>query len=759
MNLEKISVILDKVIEGASIALIFLVPLVFALIPFVYDRFGVPKIFVLFLLVKVIVLLFCAKTLFQNKFSIPVSAKLHIPLVLIFFSEFASLIFSGRPLFSFSGSYFRWQGFYTFIHIFIFLFVLIRLWQGKEFRRRLLLAIFFSATLSSFYGLVQAAGLDPVLWGPVTAAEQRAFSTIGQTNFFAVFLLMSLPLSIYATVYYLKDYSLKVMAVFFIAVQALAFYFTYSRAGLAALSAMILVFFLFLIVFYRYEHRRLVLWITIGSILAITVLSAAVFNNSPMLRQRLSDVSYKTGTGYVRMQMWSAAINGMKEFTAKQWLFGLGQENQEVLFIKSYTPEWGVYEDVDSHADRAHNNIIDLVLTHGLFGLLGWCALILFLLHAWLQKWKDFDQEDLWLTIVAWLSLVGYFIGNFFSFSDVTNRLYFYVILSLLILILSGRKQDKEFALPISNQSPRMIVFVAVSIFLATFFYRYEGRLVLADYHFMKSTLAKDIRNDCTKMMQELDATMYYDPGVPEYKKRYLAGLSGCLNSKQDGKQLLKSNSETVVGLLAEQESSYKTAAVQAVLYSRMGYYINPSYYGKASELFEQLISQNPYFTYIYLYYGQMKLWQRQYDEAVKILERGMENIIVNHDQNYFHRKRMQEEKLADFYFYIGEARYYQEKHDDAKKAYHDCLKLNPYFPPAYEKLILIATNQDDLASALRYYQDLRRLGFRSAKDELEIAKIYKEQGDNIRSIEHAAASLEIDPEFAAAKEFIKTLK
>ena len=124
------------------------------------------------------------------------------------------------------------------------------------------------------------------------------------------------------------------------------------------------------------------------------------------------------GTMQNRLYTWDT---GIQSFIAKP-LLGWGNENIIIAHDKYFNPKTfnigGVYE---TNKDRYHNIYLDILVQYGVFGLLLWLAILIYLL--W-QFWKK--GQYLWIGL-----LVATSASVFFSFYDLSSYLMLFIFISL----------------------------------------------------------------------------------------------------------------------------------------------------------------------------------------------------------------------------------------------------------------------------------------------------------------------------------------
>ncbi len=136
--------------------------------------------------------LFLAKLLFvrplkltRSPLDIPLLAWLAVALVCTFNTVNIRL--------SLHGVYEDFEGITTLVNYAFLLFLMQNHVRSSRQVRQVIGAIIIAGTVAGFYGMLQNFGIDFVPWNPSTYSADRMFSTMGNPNFLAAYLVMSLP--------------------------------------------------------------------------------------------------------------------------------------------------------------------------------------------------------------------------------------------------------------------------------------------------------------------------------------------------------------------------------------------------------------------------------------------------------------------------------------------------------------------------------------------------------------------------------------
>ena len=409
--------------------LFLLTPLVVC--PQTHELFEFPKLLFVYALTVVIVAAFLIKR-FLNPTRIPKN-PLGTPTLLYVSCFLLSTAFSIHAHTSIFGYYSRFHGGLLSLLAYISLFfIYVVEFRGQPRKvlttSRLLLG---SAFIVSLYGVFQHLGIDQSYWIQDSAA--RVFSTLGQPNWLAAWLVMVLPLS---WVFYLQAKTrLLVTGYWLLSITLFAsFWFTYSLSGVLGFLVTVLVFAALAPKEIIVRNKRKVL-LLITSYLLLAVLQPGLF--APRMRSlweglvRAPQILAATAqpltpggdTAEIRGIVWRGALNLWRS-SPKNALLGTGPETFAYAFLPfrpeglNQTSEW------DFLYNKAHNEYIDILCGTGLLGLGPYLFLVGSFLWWGMKAVKSCSGRLLPALLAGWASLL---VTNFFGFAVVPTALLFWL--------------------------------------------------------------------------------------------------------------------------------------------------------------------------------------------------------------------------------------------------------------------------------------------------------------------------------------------
>lgn len=309
-------------------------------------------------------------------------------------------LLSVAPNISLWGSYQRMQGlFSTFSYLVLFAALAANLRRRAQVERLITIVCVTSLPVS-VYAILQRYQLDPLPWGGDTV--ERVTGHMGNAIFIAAYLIMSALAVLGRAVTSFRAVMLNAdhlvvntfraaLYIFIFAVNLVAIWFTQSRGPQLGLLAGLFFFFVLLALYYRLR------WLVLTTVGAGAALAAflIVLNlpNSPLaglaetrglnrLAQVLDEVQGRTGTGRVRVLIWSGVVEMMTPHPPLEtpegqpdfWnpirpLIGYGPEAMLIAYNRFYPPELGQIEARNASPDRSHNETFDALAFTGLIGL------------------------------------------------------------------------------------------------------------------------------------------------------------------------------------------------------------------------------------------------------------------------------------------------------------------------------------------------------------------------------------------------------
>jgi O-antigen ligase len=346
-----------------------------------------------------------------------------------------ALIFSVDKHQSLFGERLQYQGVLTTLLYVAFFYVARLILCDRRSMVLLLASVSVGATCVSGYAIVQKLGLDPIWKGYLP--DGRVFSTIGQPDELAAYLVLAVPVTAVLVVF-CKD-TLRVVASAALAAIVVALLLTDSRSGFIGLSAAGLVF-LFsawdgALTWLRGRGQR----VTIVVVVVVLVLAVAVI---PATRSQVSRVWHRESSqtavsGDVdigaRFDMWRVAVRIIEDHP----VLGTGPETfpeEFPTYSRMVLPASSVRYFSNFRVESPHDEVLSVAAGAGIPTALAYLALlggIAVTLWRTLRRTKD---AALRLAIVSVLSAgIGYFVTISFNSLEIAGSWLFWTLLGAAV--------------------------------------------------------------------------------------------------------------------------------------------------------------------------------------------------------------------------------------------------------------------------------------------------------------------------------------
>ena len=471
--------LLNRIVRYSFYLLFILAPLI--LTPYNYELFEFNKMLTVYFLTTIIAGTWIIKMILAKRILIR-RTPFDLPLLLFLVSQVISTILSIDPHTSVWGYYSRFHGglLSTISYLILYYAYVSNITKDgskpSAFVNNSLKVILSTGLIVSIYGILEHFGIDKHLW--VQDVQNRVFSTLGQPNWLAAYLICLTPLSIF---FFLK-YPKKPQILYLI--TTLIFYitllFTKSRSGLVGFSNTYLTFWGLILLsrsrFYRDRGSSankpgkqklkafpVKKFLTLSLSLLITTLiigtpytpsgselmdykgknTAKIESSEPseagrtVLDRKVTEPSQTPSdlgppaiaaggskSSHIRKVVWQGALNIWRQYP----IFGSGVETFAYAYYNHRPTEHNLLSEWDFLYNKAHNEFLNFLSTTGAFGLFSYLLLI-----TWFAVYclKNLKSNPLIPALLA--AYLGLAVSNFFGFSVVPVALFFFLFPALAI--------------------------------------------------------------------------------------------------------------------------------------------------------------------------------------------------------------------------------------------------------------------------------------------------------------------------------------
>ena len=324
-----------------------------------------------------------------------------------------ALAFSSNPTISALGSADRMHGLLSQLAcLALFLLVARHLRRPAQAERLMSVLVWASAPVV-VYGLIQAAGLDPLPW---QIEGSPAISTLGRSNFLGAYLVLVLPVTL-VLAWHCHTRAKRIALSLLLVAQLACLAATDAQAawlGTAAACAVLLA----VAAWFRGQRRLAVGSLALGGAGLLAVVVALIL---------LPDLPGSLGS---RGTIWRATV----ALIARQPLLGHGPETLAQAFTAVFPAELVYTQGRAVLVDRAHNLVLDTLATTGLAGLVTYGLLIGACLATGagaLLRATDPSRRAMLAAFLA--AIVGHLAETLFSFEVLTTAAISWVLVGTLV--------------------------------------------------------------------------------------------------------------------------------------------------------------------------------------------------------------------------------------------------------------------------------------------------------------------------------------
>lgn len=443
---------------------------------------------VVYLLTTVIVASWLIKMVASKKV-ICLKTILDIPLCLFLFSQILATIFSIDRHTSWWGYYSRFNGgLLSTISYFLLYYAFVSNMSKSAIQRTLRVAL-ISAGLVASYGIAEHYGIDAQYW--VQDVKNRVFSTLGQPNWLAAYLVAFIPLtwafvfkSTKSPIFYILNF------IFYICIL-----YTKSRSGILGFGAAFLVFWGLTFWFNRRQPKPILkpfLIFAFSFFLLSLIIGTPVTPSLKKLIAKKQPISQPQPTpepspilisesGDIRKVVWQGAVEIWKNHP----IFGTGPETFAYSYYWYRPREHNDLSEWDFLYNKAHNEYLNFAATTGTVGLASYLLLIGWFLTATLKNLSTPKAKNFLLTSGLLAGYTSILVTNFFGFSVVPVSLLFFLIPAMVVCLT--RKE-----LTITNQATKKIssgqgVLITVILIFGLYFLYFILSYWYADSQFARA--------------------------------------------------------------------------------------------------------------------------------------------------------------------------------------------------------------------------------------------------------------------------------
>lgn len=476
--------------------------------PNIQDPFNTPKMIIL-LLTSSLLLGYLLKS-YRSNFLFGKSYEFAALVITIMFNFFLgiSYLFTDLKIVGLIGDTQRRNGLLTYLGLSILFLFSTRVANSVFIKRFLSISIITCLALSA-YGVIQVLGYDVIAWdNPYNVM----IGTLGNPNFASALLA---TLSFMAFIYtFQSTFSPILRIVSFLSgvLSLIAIVQSDSRQGLISFTISLLIF----IALFVYVRSKI-----IGRILLSCTFVLFIFGIMGMLQiGPLQEMLYKNSVS-VRGYYWRA---GLEMFTHNP-LTGVGLDSYNWYFKQYREPGYALTYGYNITSSNAHNTIIQLFATGGLFVGVAYLGLIILVLVCGIQNIRKFSKDEKTIAIILFAAWVGFQSQSFVSIDNIGISVWGWVIGGLIVGQSNNFQKlfgTKEISIPkrksssyVANDALQPLIstiFLCATLVISLFLIRAEKDTYVARSYatLQNSTGQEIIRKNYKKLVANPLADPYY---------------------------------------------------------------------------------------------------------------------------------------------------------------------------------------------------------------------------------------------------------
>jgi len=608
-SIDSISLILKWIIFVGT-GLILLTPLIVD--ESFFFLFVAPKSLYFMALVEIIFTAWLILIIFEKKYR-PKFNLLFLFIVLFFGILVLAGIFGVNPSRSFWSYYERMTGLLMWFHLLALFLVLSSFFQEESHWEKIFGISVGVSVIVSLIALKNVAFSAKGVW-----FLSKDGATLGNSSFLGSYLVFNIFLAFYLF-FKKKDFKIKTILITAGILGILALFFTEARASfLSVIVGLFLLPFLYL----SFEKKGL---IKVCAILFLSLflcfslfLGYLSLKKGSFVYQTLGNLGFKA-----RYVVWEEAWRG---FLEKPYL-GWGPENFEFAFVKYFDPRLALCEyGCQIWFDRAHNIVLDTLISGGIFSLLSYFGIFL---ASFYLLWQKFSQKKIsfWTFSIFSVILLAYFLQNLTVFDMVSSYLMFFLILGFI-----GKRESqkdlsqKKLGEELSFFESSLIFFILISFIFS--FVKFVSQPFKANLYFAEALRSKDLSQKLDFFKKSLETSP-----LGKYQKRIffaetISKISPDKNYPLDLKKKIIENFEFGVQELKKniQDNSldYRSYLTLGTLYHSWGAF-DFSKLSLGEETLKKALKINPENQKAYEILINIKIHQKKYDEAMKLAKKAVE--------------------------------------------------------------------------------------------------------------------------------------
>jgi len=595
--------------------------------------------------------------------------KLNIVLIsLVIFIIVASIssFLGDNPSFSFWSKYERMTGLLMLLHCLAFFVVMSSVFKSQKDWLKIFGVSVFAALLTSIVFLFLKINVN--LMGPLgNISQEGAF--LGNSSFMGTYLLFNIFLALY--LFFKTKHNFKIYSGVSLVIILSALFTSNARAAVIALLGGLLLLFISWLIFSQKGKLKLVG----AGLLAVCTVSVSLigwlaFQPGSFVYERFIQMGFGA-----RLIIWQSAWQG---FLERPW-FGWGLENFNLALTRHFNPllflpEYGG----EVWFDRAHNIIIDTLITTGIIGFLAYLGIFVSAFYLLWQRYFKSSERVCFLTAGIFSSLlIAYFVQNLTVFDMVSSFMMFFLVLGFVASITSNKEQDNFLQKNVNHLNP--LVAIIVFVFMGFSFFYFVIQPIKVMNYMRRAQRAMPFSSERIELYKKIPTISPI--GVEQIRIFFADSAINLARTKiteQVNQEDIKKKFEF---LIKELEKNINTSPLDFRSHISLGslysIYINnnPEKFTKAEEVVKKAIELNPNHPYGYWLLAYIKEQKGDFEAAIDIAKQSIEI----------------EPRIDTGHFILVQTAIMKGDRDLAYKKAKEAIKINPAWEYRFKEILNVS--------------------------------------------------------------------
>lgn len=384
-----------------------------------------------------------------------------------FFSVLTLSCFTGVDFnLSFWGDIERMLGVFHLLHFLVLYFIVITVFRDWNDWKWLFIISLICSAIVSLNGL-----------------SGKAYSTIGNTAYVSGYLIFNMY---FAVLLFYRERKSDFKWLYLIAIPVLFLAFQKANTTGAWVGfgfSGIMAVFMYAVLSKNKKIKRA----TLATFFLTVVIVGGLFINreSDFVKKNFTviySIDIQKDTFQTRLISWRAALKDIPNNP----ILGTGHGNYAIIFDRHFEPTFYDFTRTETYFDRAHNNLIDILATSGILGLVAYLSIFIAVTYYLIKGYREGKFDTHHFVIVTSL-FIGYFVQNLAVFDSYVTYTavmillaYVYFVYNLesetLIEKISEKSKDTKNLLTKDRDfdNREMFSFIITGIIMLTILYQFN---------------------------------------------------------------------------------------------------------------------------------------------------------------------------------------------------------------------------------------------------------------------------------------------